>query len=117
MTNPTIHRALALSGLLGLFSAGTGIALAQGAADGGADTISNGQLASFAEANSEIRDITVTYQERAQAGKDVADLQPQMQQEMIAAVESAGLSVEDYNSIARAVQADPALQQKLQSLQ
>jgi hypothetical protein len=52
----------------------------------------------------------------AAATIDIVQIQEAAQQQMQAAVEEAGLTIEEYNQIAQAAQTDPAIDQALQQL-
>jgi len=52
----------------------------------------------------------------AAATIDIVQIQKAAQQQMQAAVEEAGLTIEEYNSIAQAAKADPDIDQALQKL-
>jgi len=81
--------------------------------------VSEQQLQSFAEAQSAIMDIQNDFTQRMQNAENpeaANQLRQQANEEMVAAVESAGLEVDTFNSIAMAIQNDPELQQKLQEM-
>lgn len=74
--------------------------------------LSQSQLESFAAAATRISDITNNLQANAQGVGDQAELarlQEQANQEMVAAVEGQGLTVAEYNRIYQAAQADPEI--------
>lgn len=99
---------------------------AQGGAQGGAQQqapdidVSDEQVESFAEAQNRVAEIGEKWTPRmqeAESSEDVQKAREQAQQEMVIAVENAGLSVQEYNQIARAAQADEELRKKIQDAQ
>lgn len=99
---------------------------AQGGAQGGAQQqapdidVSDEQVESFAEAQTRVAEIGEKWTPRmqeAESSEDVQKAREQAQQEMVIAVENAGLSVQEYNQIARAAQADEELRKKIQDAQ
>jgi hypothetical protein len=95
---------------------------AQGGAQGGMQQapdieVTDEQVEAFAEAQARVADIGEKWTPRmqeAESSEDVQKAREQAQQEMVIAVENAGLSVQEYNQIARAAQADEELRQKIQ---
>lgn len=78
-----------------------------------ASDVSEEQLQSFAAAASEVETIGSEWQTRieaAQSEEEANQLGQQAQQEMIAAVEAEGLTVEQYNQIFLLAQADSDIQ-------
>ena len=79
--------------------------------------ISDQDVKTFAEARSEVVEISKEWTEKLQQA-DSADEQERMrqqaQQKMVTAVERSGMSVEEYNQIARAMQDDPALEKRIE---
>ncbi len=78
--------------------------------------VSDTQLEQFVDAQAGISTIQQDFSQRLEGIEDpeqAHELQTQANEEMIAAVESAGLDVESFNAIAMAIQNDPELQQKL----
>jgi len=79
--------------------------------------VSDSELESFANAVVAVQEIQIAA-DRAQKttadGNDKAALQKQAQEEMVSAIEDEGLTVQRYQTIAQAVQSDPALWEKLQ---
>lgn len=78
-------------------------------------------LQTFAEAQERVAQISQKWNARAQQAKDnspqaMQKMQQSATDEMVVAVETAGLSVQEYNQIAQAVQSDPDLQSKLQEI-
>ena len=70
-----------------------------------AEDLSNAQLESFAAAAVQVSEITQQLQTDAQGVEDeqaLMDLQEQANQQMVAAVEEQGLTVEEYNIIRQA---------------
>lgn len=77
------------------------------------------ELETFLEARADVLDIQQEYSNRLQSAEDdqeVADLQSEAREKMAAAVEDAGLSVEEFNRIAQAAQNDPDVAAELESL-
>lgn len=95
---------------------------AQGGAQGGMQQapdieVTDEQVEAFAEAQARVAEIGEKWTPRmqeAESSEDVQKAREQAQQEMVIAVENAGLSVQEYNQIARAAQADEELRQKIQ---
>ena len=89
--------------------------------DGGQPPISAGdlsesQLESFAAAATRVSEITEQLQMQAQAvesEEQLVELQEQANQQMMAAVEDEGLTVEEYNTIFQVAQVDPELNARL----
>lgn len=78
--------------------------------------VSEDQLEKFAEATDEIADIREEYQEKlnsAGSQEKAQSLQGEASEEMMGAIESAGMTVAEYNQIASAVQMDPNLRSRL----
>lgn len=77
------------------------------------------QLQRYAGAVKKVSAIAVDYQPRLQAAQDDAARQAvrvEADQKMVDTVEAGGMSVREYNGISRAVQRDPALRQRVESL-
>lgn len=77
------------------------------------------KLENYVAAQQEVRDINREYSERLQnvQNRDKAvDLQNEARQEMIEAIESAGLSVGEYNEITQAMRTDPEFYDRVQKL-
>ncbi|WP_052368122.1 DUF4168 domain-containing protein [Algiphilus aromaticivorans] len=112
---------------IALGASGTAVAQNQGgSAQGGMQQqapdidVSDEQVESFAEAQSRVAEIGEKWTPRmqeAESSEDVQKAREQAQQEMVIAVENAGLSVQEYNQIARAAQADEELREKIQEAQ
>jgi len=82
----------------------------------GAEDLSNAQLESFAAAAVEVSEITEQLQIQAQGVENEAELmelQEQANQQMVAAVEAQGLTIEEYNTIFQVAQVDPVLNERL----
>lgn len=81
--------------------------------------VSENDLEQFVSAQESIIEIQQKFSARLQEVEDpekANELQTEANEEMIGAVEEAGLDVESFNSIAMAVQNDPELQQRLQEM-
>lgn len=81
--------------------------------------VSDQQLEQFADAQIQITEIQQDFAGRLQEVDDpeqAHELQVQANEEMTEAVEEIGLSVQDFNEIAMAIQNDPELQQRLTAL-
>lgn len=73
---------------------------------------SDDQLRSFADAVSDVNDVTAEYTQKlndAASQQEAASLQQEAEVEMIQAVEENDLSLEEYNGIATAAQNDPQM--------
>jgi predicted ATPase with chaperone activity len=84
-----------------------------------ADDISEAQLESFAAAATRVSEIAEQLQSQAQGVEDQAELaalQEKANNEMVAAVEQEGLSVDEYNMIFQVAQADPELNATLMEM-
>ncbi|MGF1623564.1 MAG: DUF4168 domain-containing protein [Alphaproteobacteria bacterium] len=78
--------------------------------------LSEDELQSYAAAAAEIEVLVQEWQPRvqdAETPEDAAELGQQAQAEMVQAVESEGLTVEQYNQITQLAQADPDLQARI----
>lgn len=78
--------------------------------------LSDQQVSQFKEAFGEISTIRQAYADELQNAEDpnkARKLQQQAQSEMVEAVEDSGLSVQDYNRIAGAIQQDPELRREV----
>ena len=85
----------------------------------GADDISQAQLESFAAAATRVSEISEQLQAQAQGVEDQAELaalQETANQEMVAAVEQEGLTVDEYNMIFQVAQVDPELNATLMEM-
>ena len=77
------------------------------------------QLRAFAAAALEVQEIGRQWQEAAQSATSEAEvdqLRDDAQAQMVEAVESEGLSVDDYNAIVAAAEADPELAARIQTM-
>jgi hypothetical protein len=84
----------------------------------GAVAVSEQQLQTFAKAQARVVEIGQKWnkqvQEQGQASaEDIQKARDNAHQEMVIAVEAVGMSVDDYNRIAMAVQGDPELQKRV----
>ncbi|SFD79918.1 protein of unknown function [Thiohalospira halophila DSM 15071] len=73
-------------------------------------------LDSFADAYVEVRDIQSDFADQLGSVEDrekAQSLQREAQEEMVSAVEDAGLSVQEYNQVASQMQNDPELREKV----
>ena len=74
-------------------------------------------VTSFAEAMGEVQVIQQKFSEQLQGVEDndkARELQMKAQEEMVTAVEASGISVQDYNALARRMDQDPALREKVE---
>lgn len=81
--------------------------------------VSDKELKQFATAQSEVSGIQQDFTGRLQGVEDPNEaqtLRAQANEEMVEAVQDAGLDVESFNRIALAVRNDPELQQKVSTL-
>lgn len=81
--------------------------------------VSDQQLNQFADAQAELSGIQQEFAGRLQQVEDPEEahaLQVEANEEMTSAVEDAGLDVESFNAIARAIQTNPELQQRLTAM-
>lgn len=76
--------------------------------------LTDAKLQSYVKATSKLYRIDSEWQTKLQGANDQdrAAMEQEIQTQMVAAVEKEGLTVSEYNNIARAVQNDPALQEK-----
>lgn len=115
---------------LALLAAGPAIAQTQngGAAQPGqapaptqqAQDFSQSDLQKFARANTSIRDIRESaINEIQQAdGEDAqTQIREQAQQQMLAAIKDADMTLDEYNTIGRAAQSNPELAKRIQQMQ
>lgn len=80
--------------------------------------VNDEQVSAFAEAQARVVEIGEKWSPRleaAETAEEMQEAQQSAQQEMIVAVENSGLSVEEYNQIAQAAQADEALRERILS--
>jgi hypothetical protein len=117
---------LTLALMLGGGLAFSGAVVAQGAGQpqqppAAAPTVEvdDSQLNLFVEAQTEVIKISEKWNARMQEAESpeaAQEIRGQAHEEMVSAVEDAGLSVEEFNQIATAAQADPELQNRLRSM-
>lgn len=82
--------------------------------------VSDAQLQLYVQAASEITEIRQSFQEKmssADSAEQAQSLQQEASEAMVGAVESVGLSVEEYNQIAYALQSDADLRERVEALQ
>lgn len=104
----TLLAATAALALTVASAAGT-VALAQ-------EPVDDRTLDRFVTAFLDVRDIQAEFAERLGSVEDreqAQSLQSEAQDEMIAAVEDAGLSVQEYNQVATMMQEDPELRERV----
>ncbi|SDH06781.1 DUF4168 domain-containing protein [Pelagibacterium luteolum] len=98
--------------------AGTTAAPEQPAMVAPATDFSDAQIGAFAVAYVEVMEIGMAFEQQmqtAETDEDLTSLQFEAQQQMVAAVEGIdGLSVDEYNAVLTAAQADPALAEQIQ---
>lgn len=85
-----------------------------------AATVSDSDLNKFAKAHKEVIQIQQKYQEKLQGNQSQQasqEVQQKAYNEMTKAVESNGLTTQQYTEIAQKVQQSPQLQQKIQDMQ
>jgi len=95
-------------------SADTGLELAQSAQS----QLPEEKLEAYAGAAERVNELQrewVPRLEDAESEAEVAKLRAQANQEMVAAIEAAGLSVEQYNAITIAAREDPALLERIKT--
>lgn len=121
---------LGLAAAICAMTAAPGLAMAQAAnqdpaqaqdqyhAPGDAGDVSDEKLRSYVKATGKLYQIDTEWQPKLQGATDQerAAMEREIQTRMVAVVEQEGLSVNEYNEIARAVQSDPELQEKAQGL-
>lgn len=81
--------------------------------------ISDDTLVQFVEALEEVGELSVSYSEQiaeAETPEAAQELQMQAQDEMVAAVEATGLTVQDYNMIAQAMSQNPELMERVEAM-
>lgn len=104
--------------VLGLFTAMASVTAQD--MDSAADMdISDETLVQFVSALEVVGELSVTYSEQiaeAETPEAAQELQMQAQDEMVAAVEDAGLTVQDYNMIAQAMSQNPELMERVESM-
>jgi len=112
---------LTLASIFAAALALSGTAVAQQALEQpqAATNVSDADLERFAVARDSIVSIQEDYSARLQGAGDPEEagkLQQQANEEMIGAVQEAGLDVESFNAIAMALQGNPELQKKLEEV-
>lgn len=88
-------------------------------ADNGDAEFSEGQLESFMVARAEVREIQADYSSRLQDVSDdqkVAELQAEAQEKMVQAVQEEGMTVKEFNRIARKANNDPEFKERLREV-
>lgn len=81
--------------------------------------VSGAELEEFARAQMAISQIQSQYQNQVsdvETQAEMTTLQQQANEQMVQAIEETELSVEQYNQIAQAIQADPTLQEKYMNM-
>ncbi|MFP4465404.1 MAG: DUF4168 domain-containing protein [Alphaproteobacteria bacterium] len=81
--------------------------------------VTDAQLQEFAKAQAAVGQVQSKFQEQAQAVETQEELQMIQQQaneQMVQAIQRTDLSVQEYNQIANAVQADPQLREKYMNM-
>lgn len=81
--------------------------------------VTDQQLEQFVQALSEVRELGQLYSEEiaeADSSEQAQELQRQAQTEMVAAVENAGLTVQEYNTIAERMSQDAALRKRVEDM-
>lgn len=89
------------------------------AATATAQDFTDEQLQQFADASQEIAVISQDYTERLQSEQDQAaqqEIRVEANEKMVAVVEESGLDVETFNAIGQAIQQDPELMKRVQSM-
>ncbi len=82
--------------------------------------VTDSKLALYVQAATKITEIRDQFQQKmaaADSPEQAQSLQEEASTEMIGAVESFGMTVEEYNQIAYALQSDPELRERLEKLQ
>lgn len=84
-----------------------------------ADDVTDQQLEQFADALSDVRELGSQYSTEisaAESQEEAQELQREAQTEMVAAVEEAGLSVREYNTIAELMSQNPDLMERVETM-
>ncbi len=79
--------------------------------------LSDEDIDTFVEAFVSVQEVREDFADRLQEAEDeteAQEMQQEAQDEMVSAVEDAGMSVEEYNEVAMALQNDPELMQEVQ---
>jgi GTP1/Obg family GTP-binding protein len=85
-----------------------------------AANVTDDKLENFVDAATEVQNVQTTYTERMKQAADqqqAQSLRQEAQDKMVSAVEESGLTVQEYNLIAQRLQTDPALAERMKSLQ
>jgi hypothetical protein len=118
----TTIAAIAFTALSGF----SGLATAQSATPGtpapaapsqSADQTDENTVQTFAVALAAVKDVQIEYIEKIKAANEpeaANQLQQEAQSKMVNAVETKGLSVNQYNSLAQQMQADPGFRQRVE---
>lgn len=119
-------RNMALAAILGFGATGAAVAQQQPAQQQPAQQqapqakdFDKAELESFVEAQAEVSDISQDYQQKMQNADNPeaqASMRQEANQEMVQAVNDAGLDPSTYNAIAQAAQSDPQLAQKIEGM-
>lgn len=91
----------------------------QGAQGAGESSLSDSQLELYAKAAQKVEGINQELQQNMLEAEDQDEarkLQADAQQEMVNAVQSLGMTAEEYNEIAKQLQSDPAAMERLQEI-
>lgn len=104
---------------------GAPAALAQGPAQQGQQPpqqvqVSDSQLEQYVVVAGKVSEIRNDFQQKMTSAEDAEQAQSLQQEasaEMVEAVQASGMSVEEFNQIAYALQSDPALQERLAAIQ
>lgn len=90
-----------------------------GANQGQQETVSDQKLQAFVEAQGMLRQVQSQFNtaaEEAASEEEMRAIQQQMNEQMIGAIESTGLTVDEYNAIMAQLQSDPNLQERYMEL-
>lgn len=127
-SNLRMYRNLALAAAVGLGTSGVAVAQQQQQQQQPpqqqqqapqAKDFDKAELEAFVEAQAEVSDISQDYQKKMQNADNPeaqASMRQEANQEMVQAVNDAGLDPSTYNSIAQAAQSDPQLAQKIEGM-
>lgn len=123
-SNLRMYRNLALAAAVGLGTSGVAVAQQQQQPQQQqqapqAKDFDKAELEAFVEAQAEVSDISQDYQTKMQNADNPeaqASMRQEANQEMVQAVNDAGLDPSTYNSIAQAAQSDPQLAQKIEGM-
>lgn len=116
---------VAVAAAMGLFTQ-TGVAQQQSPAQPQMENqpsltanVTDAQLEQYVDAAQEISDIRETYvsaMNEAETQEEAQALQAEAQEQIVGAVQNAGLSVQAYNDIGQAIRSDPSLREKAEQL-